>query len=335
MNDLPLPTYLQVEPSGRCNLLCRMCPIRFRTDLPKNGSPALMDFRLFAELLDGFPGLEKLHLQGLGEPLLHPRFFDMAAFARKRGLVVTTSTNLTLLDETQARECVISGLNELHISVDGTSAETYEWIRTGADYRTLKSNLELLVKTRRRMSSSTPVLKLVMVIMRKNLAELPDLVDLAKEWDMEEVFVQHLSQEFSEPDLSEKVLTMRNFVEEQTLLHENPQRIARYFGAARSKARKAGIRLRLPKTEASKQAPDRSGRERCDWPWSGIYVSWTGQVMPCCMAASPDRVSFGSLAEKPVRDIWNGPEYLSFREQLQSRRPPRICRECSIYRGIF
>ena len=70
-----------------------------------------------------------MHLQGLGEPMMHPRFFDMVAYAAGKGIRVTTNSNLTLLNERRAAACVASGLDCLHVSIDGATAETYERIR--------------------------------------------------------------------------------------------------------------------------------------------------------------------------------------------------------------
>ena len=92
---MDLPKFLQVEPVGQCNLRCQMCPIQFRQDGPPHGPPAFMDFDVFTRLLDQFPDLEELQLQGLGEPMMHPRFFDMVELAASRGIRVSTNTNLT------------------------------------------------------------------------------------------------------------------------------------------------------------------------------------------------------------------------------------------------
>ena len=78
---MQLPKYVQIEPVGQCNLRCTMCPIQFRQDGPPYGPPAFMHFRVFTTLIDQFEGLETLHLQGLGEPTMHPRFFDMVRYA--------------------------------------------------------------------------------------------------------------------------------------------------------------------------------------------------------------------------------------------------------------
>ncbi|HZU35556.1 MAG TPA: radical SAM protein, partial [Gemmataceae bacterium] len=186
------PTYMQIEPVGQCNLRCQMCPIQFRQDGPPYGPPAFMAFDVFTHLIDGLPALEHLHLQGLGEPMMHPRFGDMVAYASRRGVRVTTNSNLTLLNDKRAERCISSGLDEISVSIDGATAATYERIRVRAHLDRVLANVERLLAARDRLGSETPHLRMVVVIMRQNLHELADLVRLAKRLRMESVFVQHL-----------------------------------------------------------------------------------------------------------------------------------------------
>ncbi|MFM8319469.1 MAG: radical SAM protein [Chloroflexota bacterium] len=332
----PQPEYVQIEPVGQCNLSCQMCAIQYRTDgTPGGGPPAFMRFDHYTRLVDGFPRLKHLHLQGLGEPMMHPRFFDMVSYAVGRGVRVTTNSNLTLLNPGRAERCVTSGLDELHVSIDGARPETYERIRSGARHARVLHNLELLLEARARLLSQTPHLKLVMVIMRQNLDELPELVRLAPRWAMEEIFVQHLSHDFSEAGLPEQYRPMRAFVEQQTLLNEDLERVERRFEEARQAAAELGIRLRLPRPRPRLHPPGTPGSQRCSWPWSGAYISYDGQAMPCCMVSTPDRANLGSLLDAPVEQVWNGERYTRFREQLASDTPPAICQACSIYHGTF
>ena len=99
---MKLPTYVQIEPVGQCNLRCQMCSIQFRKDGPPYGPPAFMKFETFTRIVDQFVGLQELHLQGLGEPMMHPGFFDMVEYAVKKGIRVTTNSNLTLLNDRRA-----------------------------------------------------------------------------------------------------------------------------------------------------------------------------------------------------------------------------------------
>src|SRR6266576_4838434 len=142
---MKLPSYIQIEPVGQCNLRCQMCSIQFRQDGSPNGPLAFMAFEQFTRIIDQFPNVKELHLQGLGEPMMHPRFFDMVEYAVKKGIKVTTNSNLTLLNNKRAERCVTSGLHCLHISLDGATAETYERIRVRAHFEKVVANLERLL----------------------------------------------------------------------------------------------------------------------------------------------------------------------------------------------
>ncbi len=332
---MKLPSSVQIEPVGQCNLRCEMCPIQFRRDGPPHGPLAFMAWETFVSLLDGFPELRRLHLQGLGEPMMHPRFFDMVRYASDRGIEVTTNSNLTLLNASRAERLMNSGLRTLYFSIDGATAGTYEQIRKGAHFDRVIANVEGMLAARQRLGLTTPSLQIVMVIMRQNLHELPDLVQMAHAWSAERMFVQHLSHDFGEPTLPEEYRPMRDYIAAQSLAHEDPARIQKYFGEARQAAEWLGIALRLPRTTPKRYPEGTTGRDRCDWPWTGAYISYQGYMMPCCMVATPDRINFGKVTERTLQSVWNGPEYNTFRAQLDSDTPPDICRSCSLYWGTF
>lgn len=337
-NSVPtvkLPTNVQIEPVGQCNLRCEMCPIQFRKDGPPYGPLAFMKFEVFTGIVDQFATMEELHLQGLGEPMMHPRFFDMVEYAAKRGVSVSTNSNLTLLNDRRAERCVTSRLGYLQISIDGSTAETYERIRVRAHFDRVVANIERILAARRRLQSETPRLRLVMVMMRRNLHELPDLVRFAHRYSIESIFVQHLCHDFGEATLPEQYLPMRDFVQRETLLEEDPARIEHYFGEARKVARELHIDLRLPSARIRLHPPNTPGPQRCDWPWTGAYFSYQGYAMPCCMVSTPDRINFGNISDLGAEGLWNGPRYQEFRAQLSSDEPPDVCRSCSVYKGIF
>lgn len=333
--QVPLPEYVQIEPVGQCNLKCQMCPIQFRRDGPPYGPVAFMKFETFTKILDDFPGLKELHLQGLGEPLMHPRFFEMAEYAAAKGIKVSTNTNLTLINRRRAESFVTSGIDCIHISIDGATKETYERIRAGSHFERVLNNIELILEARRAAGTDHPRIRLVMVLMKQNLHELPQMVELAHRFSFPAFFVQHLSHDFKESSLPDFYKPMRDFVEEQTLAAKEEDRTEHYFRLAKQKAEEFGIDLRLPNVKPRKYAPGTPGRDRCDWPWRGAYISYQGLAMPCCMVATPDRMNFGNMAEQGVGKVWNNERYQEFRQQLSSGNPPEICKSCSSYWGTF
>ena len=335
MSNLELPAYLQLEPVGQCNLRCQMCAIQFRRDGPPHGAPAFMAFETFVRIIDQFPALAHLHLQGLGEPMMHPRFFDMVAHAAGRGIRVTTNSNMTLiLNERRAAQCVNCGLDCIHVSIDGATSGTYESVRKRSRFERVVRNFELLLAAKRTAGSPKPELRLVTVVMRQNLHELAAIVRLAHRWSIAAMFVQHLCHDFSESTLPDAYRPMREFVERQTLLGEEETLVERYFAEARRTAESLGIELRLP-TLGGGQRPAPTGRRRCDWPWTGAYISYEGLSMPCCMISTPDRLHFGNLKFEDASAVWNSKPYRDFRDQLSSGAPNELCRSCAVYQGTF
>jgi MoaA/NifB/PqqE/SkfB family radical SAM enzyme len=331
----PPPCFLQIEPVGQCNLRCPMCPILFRQDGPPFGPLAIVDYDSFVTLLDQLPGVPELHLQGLGEPLMHPRLFDMVREAAGRGIRVTTNTNLTLLNPRRAALCIASGLHTLNVSIDGATRETYEAIRVRGRWDGLLNNLESFRTARSRLRSPLPHLRLVMVLMRRNLRELPDLIRFAHANGFEEMFVQQLCHDFAESTLPEKYRPMREFVNIESLNSHKTENTLEIFEESRVIARALGLTLRLPSLDRREHDATVPGRSRCDWPWRGAYVSYQGFAMPCCMVSTPDRIHFGNVFQDGFDSVWNGPAYRRFRDQLDSAAPPPVCASCSVYRGTF
>lgn len=330
----PLPSFVQIEPVGQCNLRCRMCPVAYRDEGGAGKPAALMPFETFCRIVDEFPALTELQLQGMGEPFLHPRFLDMVRYAAARGIAVSTNTNLTALSERRAFECVTSGLRTLHVSIDAADPEVYAYIRTGSQLGRVLRNLVLLTNAKRQLSAPDPEVVLVVVSMRRNLEELPALVQLAHAQGIRSVAVQHLAHDFSDEALPARYASMRAFVETETLLGEAPDKIDHWFEEARATATRLGVELRLPNLKPAVQRPPKRP-PRCEWPWRGAYVSYSGLAMPCCMIATPDRYNFGNMAEDGVAAVWSSDPYETFRARLASDDPPSICRGCAVYNGTF
>lgn len=329
------PRFAQIEPVGQCNLRCRMCPIQFRSDGGPGKPSAFMAWDDYCRLVEQLDGVDELHLQGLGEPLMHPRFFDMVRFAAGRGIRVTTNTNMTVMTPQGASECVASGLHTMHVSLDGASAQVYEWVRIKARFPKVLRNLRRLMTARAQAGAVLPHVKLVAVVMRHNLHELPQLVRLAHEEGVQALSVQHLCHDFGESSLPAQYQPMRSFIDQQSLSKADAQQVADVFNATREIAATLGIVLRLPSITPRRHAAHVPGPQRCDWPWRGAYISFDGRAMPCCMVATPDRIAFGNMVTDGVHAVWNNAAYNRFRQELSSGDPPEVCRTCAVYSGTF
>jgi MoaA/NifB/PqqE/SkfB family radical SAM enzyme len=325
----PLPREVQIEVTGACNLQCPMCLVSYRPRLAR--SEGAFDLDAFKALVDGLPDLERVTLQGLGEPLLAPDLQAMVEYAAARGVRMGFNTNAMLLTRARAEPLVRAGLAWLHVSLDGATAATYESIRAGASFARLRRNVTELVSLMRRLGAERPRLSLVYVAMRRNIHELPAAVRLAAEWGVGRLWVQGLSHSFSDTDPDGAYAEIRRFARREALDGDDPV-VADALAAARAEAARSGVALRLPDPAAEPRARPR-GTPGCDWPWRSAYVTRRGAVQPCCMVMGEDRATLGHLGQSDFSRIWSGEAYRDFRARLRGADPPSVCRGCGLYRG--
>ncbi len=326
-----LPRELQVEVTAACNLRCRMCLVRYQPPVDRmTGSLGLNEYR---RLVDALPGLERITLQGLGEPLLVPHLDAMVAYASRSGIAVGFNTNGTLLTPVRAERLVAAGLSWLHISVDGATPATYEDIRDGARFDRVRRGVRSIVEAKARLEGRRPELSLVFVAMRRNYRELADVVRLAADWGVERLWVQNLSHSFSDTDPDGRFRPIREFTAAEAL--DDEPDVRRSFDDARRVADATGVALRLPRLGARPAERRTEAEPGCDWPWRSAYVGYDGRVQPCCMLMGAERGVLGDLAEATFPEIWRGERYRRFRSRLLGDVPPDVCRGCSAYRGRF
>jgi len=329
----PLPDELQLEVTSACNLRCTMCLVSYQA--PVNKLAGAMTPDLFGRIVGEVPTLRRLTLQGLGEPLLSPYLVDHVRLAKAHGIEVGFNSNATLLSRRRADELVALGLDWLHVSVDGASADTYEGIRGGADFDTVLRNLRGLVAAKRDAGSAVPWVRAVFVAMRRNVGELADLVRLLHRVGVDELRVQNLSHTFSDTDPSGRFAGIRAFAAAEALWTGADAETTRTaFAAARDAAADTGLTLRLPHLDAS-PAVGVAGRPGCTWPWDAAYVTSRGVVQPCCMVMGDDRVALGDLAEQSFPEVWYGEPYRAFRRRLAADDPPEVCVGCALYQRTF
>ena len=91
----PRLDWIQVEVTSYCNAACVYCP---HTVYQGHWASRHLPLTTFAKLLPALARARLVYLQGWGEPLLHPDFFNMVALAKQAGCRVGTTTNGMLLD---------------------------------------------------------------------------------------------------------------------------------------------------------------------------------------------------------------------------------------------
>lgn len=169
------PLHLDIEVTGRCNLMCTHC-VRHsrRTDIGD------MDMGLFRRIIDEGAeyGLPSIIPHWLGESFLHPQLIEMIQYAKaKRIMDVRINTNCTLLDEKTIENIFNSGLDTIVCSIDAAEADTYNRIKVGSDFDLIHGNVSSLAGLRNSRGLPKPRIIVQMIDMKRNHEELTAFID--------------------------------------------------------------------------------------------------------------------------------------------------------------
>jgi MoaA/NifB/PqqE/SkfB family radical SAM enzyme len=183
-----LPEEIYLETTNRCNLRCRTCPQYF--GMPEDDA----DLRPSGvrRILAQFPTVRRVVLHGIGEPLLNRQLPEIITAAKGRGAHVLFNTNGLLLRPPLTEPLVLSGLDELRVSIDAASPETYKLVRGANGFDRIVRNVRRFADTKAMLESTTPRVSLWITGLRSNVLELPALVRLASEIGVAEVYLQRL-----------------------------------------------------------------------------------------------------------------------------------------------
>ncbi len=320
-NSVPDEVYIEV--TNRCNSRCQTCVRTFETLEP------LRDLTLgeFRALVDQAPILRRAILHGVGEPLLNSGLPAMIAYLKQRPnppRVLFNSNAILLTPEKQAA-LLAAGLDELRISTDAAHGALYARIRGVDAFDRMVDNVSAFSR-QIRQNGHGPQISLWFTALHENLADLPDLVQLAYRLGVGEVYVQRLVYYGQGLARQEQSLFRAMQATEDALLAE-----------AEALAEERGIVFSASGTTSPRESlmsPDGSKRpwSHCRRPTSLAYITANGNVLPCCFSPFTTRdysgLILGNAFQMPLAEIWNGTSYRRFRAALQSDTPPESCDRC-------
>ena len=305
---------LRVEITNRCFGRCTYCP---HTTHARAWQPRDMDMALFERLWPAMRQSRRVHLQGWGEPLLHPEFFGMADRARRAGCEVSTTTCGLIMDERTAVRLVDAGLDVAAFSLAGTSPAGNA-ARRGVDFDAVIRSVDLLQKVRRKRVGVHLEIHFAYLLLASRIDEVRGLPALMEKLGVHAVVISTLDF-VPQPDLEAEVISTRH-----------PERLARAAEVLKETALEARRRDRefhfaLPRVDAPGNAcPENIDRSLC--------VSVEGLVSPCVFTSLPTaghrHRTFGDAnREDPLR-IRESPEFREFRRALTGGDPDPACRDC-------
>lgn len=321
---LSRPIHLQIEVTTYCNLDCVMCPRSSVVSEPRHMS--LDQFKYVFDTLEPL----KISLSGQGEPFLNPAMTDIIRYATDRGAETITTSNLTIISEEMAAAIVESGLGLLKGSIDSVDPKTYAAIRRRDLHGQVIQGLRNLRDAKRRSGGKTPLLRLQYVMQKANFREIPQVLEVAEELEVDAIYFQPIDlavDEFYDSGLIESLVGGMDREEFRGVL-----------GAAAERAARSRVATNLPALfkdfaavwEKYELVADPNVESAvCLMPWTSIYLTVGGDVRPCCSFGVTESMTMGNIFEEDFMEIWNNERYRNLRTRMRSgERPHKICKNC-------
>lgn len=205
------------------------------------------------------------------------------------------NTNGTLITHEKAEKLANSGLAQLNVSIDSPNKNTFKNIRNTSLAR-IMANIKYLSSV-----ASNIRIGVTAVIMKDNLSELSDILELSKEIGAKEVVFQ-LLHHWNENAEQIQVYNSLDLEQIETDIKQKSERL--------------GIKSVVGKTINSQSF-------RCSRPFFECFIDYKGRFTPCCDAVNVPLTS--SLFEQNFMHELNNPNFIKFRKNLLHREYPDFC----------
>jgi MoaA/NifB/PqqE/SkfB family radical SAM enzyme len=322
------PVCLYLETTNRCNLLCTTCPRTYEQLEPE----ADMPWELFTSLIDQYPNIARVVLHGIGEPMLVKDIAQRVKYLKDRNIYVLFNTNGTLLNEANGRALIDAGLDELRVSLDAAESDVYQMVRGKDFFDKIVQNVGNFTRMQRELNAPKPRVSLWLTGLRETVDQLPNFVRLAHRVGVYEVYLQRLV--FFDDPMSDKSMARA----ESALFEHTTEREEALIREAEEAAKQLGVMFSasgaVDPGESIRRQRDDAPWSLCRRPWSLMYITANGRVLPCCIAPFSMKgygaFTLGDATQASLKEIWNGGEYQRFREGLLTSAPPPACANCGL-----
>ena len=279
--------------------------------------------------LAGFPQAGTIAFAGFGESLCHPRFPEMVMLAHEHGLRTEMTSNGMLCDSSMAERLIDAGLDQLTVSIDGTTSESLGAVRPGASLEKIIENMKTLRRLSEIKRSSPLKIGIEFVATKSNVHEMPALQKIAEDIQASYVIVSNILPYTAE--LQDEILyslepTSYEGQGDERNPHWHIPKMDWKRDTMESIAAIANERANLSYLDINLNQRN----NYCPFIQPGsLSLSCHGYVSPCppllhsytCYVRgwkkSFRRCEYGRLGEQSLKSIWEQPEYMAFRERVR------------------
>jgi radical SAM protein with 4Fe4S-binding SPASM domain len=259
-----------------------------------------LDIENYKRLLDDVGDyILQVQLWNQGEPFINKSFLEFVRYAKKKGIMVQTSTNGHFIrNDQEAVNIISSGLDQLIFSMDGSNKESYEKYRVGGNFNLVLDALARMARVKSQLNSKTPLVELQFIVFKHNQEEIEKIIEICKKFKLNRLSFK----------------TAQVYSSDQAMLYlPDDEHYRRY------NLNDQGYRM---KGEI---------QNWCKRLWLNATINWDGSVSPCCFDKDAD-FAFENIFtnSSTFTSAWKNNAYMSFRKRVMSNRKSiTMCTNCT------
>lgn len=305
-----LPSSLDIESVNNCNFRCPHCQVTHWDKEVRH-----LEASAFERILNQFPSLIWIKLQGMGEPLLNKNLILMLQLGEKRNIWMSFTTNGSLFNNRIAAQIAALKKTSVYFSIDGASAEVFESIRVGSRFNVVCANIKSFtglsnIKDRSRIIAW-------MVLTKQNVHEVEDVVMLVKKLGITKLTLQSFLNNWGKDDMAQYINQLK-LSPSEVFSDTSDYTLAK----AQQLAKEQGIKLEIFRRDFYSKS------RKCPWPWKSAYICANGDVVPCPILADSNTVKMGNIYQQSFKEIWNSDQYQELRRSHINHNLPKYCQHC-------
>ncbi len=308
----PYPSYIEIEVTTKCNLKCIICEHTYWNEPNRD-----MSFEQFKGIIDQFPRLKWIGLTGIGESFINKDFIKMLRYVKSKDIIVELYDSFYFINEKVAQELIEIEIDNIFVSFDAATKETYEKIRVGSDFDIVMNNIKKFIQIKKAMNSYFPRFNFHYIVNKLNYQEVLEYIDLINTL----TYAEEANIQFTQ--------MLHSFKEVENLFIQIPPELIK---EVEQKAKQLGINISWNLDTPQIKPPI---NECIEWTMPFIFV--TGHIIPCCSGNEAGHRNFqketalGNVSEQNFKKIWKSERYTTFRKMLCEGKIPLQCKNCCLY----
>lgn len=311
------PQTVHIDVTNTCNAKCITCwdhsPL-LEIPRPQSWKQRRLSYDHFEDIVDQLAELGSVRaiiLSGMGEPLTHPRIYDMIAAVKAKGWQLMMLSNLVAADIDRLAS---SGIDQLLVGVQGVTPGSYTAFHPGWT----EDQFFAMCSHLRRLTASGVRVRHVQVINRDTASEVVAMVRFGKRFHADRVNFK-LASLYGGTETCSVTPEQRDWL------------ISEGLPAAIALADQLGVRTNLDLFARQLSAAEGDIRSTAPIADIGCFMGYAysritvdSDVLYCCNT----EVQVGSLREDRFADLWYGDRWNKLRDTLAAGHYFKGCDKC-------